>query len=151
MERFSTLRNSKLLPRGDGTQDLILRTNSFREREFDEILQTLGEKPQARMNNMETKALQGPMTRGRMRRLQEEVLKEMSLLKSEREPTKSPTLYFLWDFQTQKIASKTLKNMKPRTAIKVEIEHREDTKHKEVEALQGPLTKGRLKRFKEES
>ncbi|RDY01454.1 hypothetical protein CR513_15207, partial [Mucuna pruriens] len=30
------------------------------------------------------------------------------------------------------------------------VEHGEDTKHKEVEALQGPLTRGRLKRLKEE-
>ncbi|RDX78481.1 hypothetical protein CR513_41246, partial [Mucuna pruriens] len=39
------------------------------------------------MNDMKTKSFQGPITRGRMRRLQEEVLKEIGLLMESQERT----------------------------------------------------------------
>ncbi|RDX94200.1 hypothetical protein CR513_23436, partial [Mucuna pruriens] len=99
-ERFSNLRKSKLLPRGDGNQELNLRINSFQEREPNMILTTLEEKPQVRKEdkenkeNMDTKVLQDPMIRCRMRRLQEEVLKKLGFLKSLEEFAQNPTIYF---------------------------------------------------------
>ncbi|RDY12134.1 hypothetical protein CR513_03106, partial [Mucuna pruriens] len=83
-ERFPNLRKSELLPRGNGNQEPKLRINSFQEGELDEILKTLEEEPQARKErkeSMESKVLQGLMTKGRIGRLQEEVLKEIGLLR----------------------------------------------------------------------
>ncbi|RDX95681.1 hypothetical protein CR513_21760, partial [Mucuna pruriens] len=65
-------------------QELNLRTNSFQEGGLNAILKPLEEESQVRKDdkeNMETKSLQDPMTRGRMKRWQV-VLKEMSLLRS---------------------------------------------------------------------
>ncbi|RDX95686.1 hypothetical protein CR513_21766, partial [Mucuna pruriens] len=85
----------------EGNQGPNLRTNSLQEGEFDIILTNLEEEPQARYEEkekMDTKALQGPMIKGRMRRLQEEVLKKIGLLKSLEESTQSLTIYFICAF-----------------------------------------------------
>ncbi|RDY12095.1 hypothetical protein CR513_03154, partial [Mucuna pruriens] len=47
----------------------------------------------------EITAIQGPMTRGKMRRLQEKVQKELSLLQGQARPIKGPTMYTLFGCQ----------------------------------------------------
>ncbi|RDX77960.1 hypothetical protein CR513_41833, partial [Mucuna pruriens] len=81
----------------NGTQDSNLRTIFFQERKPNKNTRIVEVEPQGGMNFMETKALQGPMTKGRMRRLQDEVLKEISLPMGQRNSNRSPTIYSLWD------------------------------------------------------
>ncbi|RDX99857.1 hypothetical protein CR513_17037, partial [Mucuna pruriens] len=44
-------------------------------------------------NGKDTKAFQGPMTRGRLKRLGEEVHQKMGLLMGQGRPTQNPTLF----------------------------------------------------------
>ncbi|RDX61869.1 hypothetical protein CR513_59860, partial [Mucuna pruriens] len=88
---FPNLRKSKFLPRGDGPFNVFkringpyLRTNSFKEEEHDMNMDMLGKDTHEGKESMKTKALQGPMTRGRMRKLEEEMYNEISLLMGQR-------------------------------------------------------------------
>ncbi|RDY05947.1 hypothetical protein CR513_10147, partial [Mucuna pruriens] len=99
----------------------------------DAILTTLEEEPQARKEdkeNMDTKALQGPMIGGRMRILQEEVLKEIGFLKS------------LENLTTLAFYHSTL----PYELLNIQ----DDQEPKDSQALQGPITKGRIRTLQEE-
>ncbi|RDY02499.1 hypothetical protein CR513_14033, partial [Mucuna pruriens] len=62
-----------------------------------EVILSIGtSSKKGRQEIMDTEAFQGPMTRGRLKRLQKEVLWKMGLLKSLEETAPSPTIYSIW-------------------------------------------------------
>ncbi|RDY13044.1 hypothetical protein CR513_02084, partial [Mucuna pruriens] len=81
-------------------------------KESDTILTSFKEEYQEDKENMDTKELQGLITRGRMRRLQEEVVKMMGLLRSLEKPTQSQTIYYKnWPLKYGQSLSPTLDNI----------------------------------------
>ncbi|RDX80882.1 hypothetical protein CR513_38506, partial [Mucuna pruriens] len=124
-ERFPTLRKSKILLKGDGlfkvvkmindntyvldmppknmevmlvliTQGPNLRTNSLQKEEFDMNMKRLGEDTHEDLEHMEIKVLQGPMARGRLRKIEEEVHQRMGLLMEQGRPNQGPIIFTLW-------------------------------------------------------
>ncbi|RDX98412.1 hypothetical protein CR513_18666, partial [Mucuna pruriens] len=98
-------RLNNMLTRLTRDQEPNLKENSFQEEEHDETLTSLEEEPQSNEEDKgikDTQALQDPMTRGRLKRLQGEVFQKIGMLKSLKDSSPSPnpsqspspTIYF---------------------------------------------------------
>ncbi|RDY06379.1 hypothetical protein CR513_09637, partial [Mucuna pruriens] len=109
---FPNLRKSKLLPSGDAPFKILKRINNnayivdmsqdyggrnsfnvidlspFGEHDMD--MDFLGEDTHKGKESMKTNVLQGPMTRSRMKKFQEEMHKEICLLMGQEGPTNGP-------------------------------------------------------------